>query len=190
MKRPKTFAIIAANLVAIIALVFIFPHLMIAPGPVVPAHAEIASNCFACHSALRGVEPERCQACHVLADIGVRTTTGTAISGHKPKVAFHQQLLETDCVACHDDHVGPKLTSHGRKPFSHELIRVDVRKKCAGCHAKPEDNLHRNVQASCDGCHESDTWEPASFNHDLLAADAKLACEGCHRKPKDEPVAG
>ncbi|HOZ06356.1 MAG TPA: cytochrome c3 family protein, partial [Arenimonas sp.] len=118
MKRPWVFSIIAVNLMILIALVFVFPHLMVSPGPVIPAHAGIATDCFACHSALRGASPERCQSCHVIADIGIRTTEGKALQKGKSKVAFHQQLLVQDCVACHSDHVGPKLTRHSRKPFS------------------------------------------------------------------------
>ncbi len=185
MKRSWVLSIIAVNLIVLIALVFVFPHLMISPGPVIPAHADIATDCFACHSALRGASSERCQSCHIVADIGIRTSKGIALRKAKPKAAFHQQLLEQDCVACHSDHVGPKLTRHSRKPFSHALIKTDVRTKCNSCHAKPDNTLHRNVSVACHQCHTTDAWKKATFNHDLLAANAALKCEGCHGKPKD-----
>jgi hypothetical protein len=187
MKRPWVFSIIAVNLTILIALVFLFPHLMISPGPVIPAHAGIATDCFACHSALRGASPEHCQSCHVIADIGIRTTEGKALPKGKSKVAFHQQLLVQDCVACHSDHVGPKLTRHSRKPFSHSLIKPDVRTKCDSCHARPDNNLHKNMQSTvaCNQCHTTDAWKSATFNHDLLANNTNLQCDGCHRKPKD-----
>ena len=185
MKHSRVLSIIAINLAVLITLVFVFPHLMISPGPVIAAHSKIGNDCFACHSALRGVSPERCQSCHVVADIGIRTTKGITIQKGKSKPGFHQQLLEQNCVACHSDHVGPKLTKHSRKPFSHELIKPDVRTKCDSCHTKPDNNLHRNVAVACTQCHSTGAWKNAVFNHDLLATNTKLQCNNCHGKPKD-----
>ena len=37
------------NLCGLIVLTFAWPHLMVAPGPLIPAHKAITSNCFACH---------------------------------------------------------------------------------------------------------------------------------------------
>jgi len=54
MKRPWLMLIVAANLVVIVALAFIYPHLMLSPGPLMPAHAQLATDCFACHTPLRG----------------------------------------------------------------------------------------------------------------------------------------
>ncbi len=183
MKRSWVLSIIAINLIALIALVFVFPHLMISPGPVIPAHAEIATDCFACHRQLRGASPDRCQTCHVVNDIGIHTTKGITIPKDKPTVAFHQQLLEQNCVACHSDHVGPKLTQHSRKPFSHALIKMDVRNHCTSCHAKPKNNFHQQIQSDCQQCHSVNQWQPSTFHHDpffLLDGDHNAACATCH----------
>lgn len=185
MKRPWVFLIIAINLIGLIALVFVYPHLMISPGPVIPAHNNIATDCFACHSVLRGASPTRCQSCHIVTDIGIRTSQGVAIQKQKPEVAFHQQLIEQNCVACHSDHVGPKLTGHSRKPFSHALIKMNVRSDCGSCHTKPDNNLHRNLNVTCNQCHTTDAWKSATFNHDLIALNAKMQCSSCHEKPQD-----
>ena len=66
MRRGWLMALISANLAVLIALVFIYPHLMVSPGPVVSAHAEINTDCFACHAPLRGASSGRCIACHAL----------------------------------------------------------------------------------------------------------------------------
>ncbi|MEO8000598.1 MAG: cytochrome c3 family protein [Arenimonas sp.] len=188
MKRSRVLSIIAINLAVLITLVFVFPHLMISPGPVIAAHSEIGTDCFACHSALRGISPERCQSCHVMKDIGIRSTDGKTLSKGKIKLAFHQQLLQQDCTACHSDHVGPALTKHSRKSFSHALIKMEVRTKCDSCHTRPDTNLHRNLNAkvACNQCHSTDAWKRTTFNHDLLAKNSNLQCDGCHRKPKDD----
>jgi hypothetical protein len=53
-KRPVLLIVIALNLVVLVALAFAYPHLMVSPGPLVKGHAELATDCFACHAAWRG----------------------------------------------------------------------------------------------------------------------------------------
>ena len=70
---------IAFNLCVLIALAFIWPQIMVAPGPLMHADAELATDCFAYHSPMLGVSADRCVACHTVADIGLRTTMGVPI---------------------------------------------------------------------------------------------------------------
>ncbi len=79
MKRRWLMLLIAANLVALLVLIFVYPHLMVSPGALMPGHAELATDCFACHAPLRGVAADRCTTCHALPDIGLRTTKGVAL---------------------------------------------------------------------------------------------------------------
>ena len=65
MKGRWLLAVIAANLLVLVALVFIYPHLMVSPGPLVQGHAELDTDCFACHAPWRGAASERCVACHL-----------------------------------------------------------------------------------------------------------------------------
>lgn len=181
--RRWVLVLIAVNLLALAALVFAYPHLMVSPGALVPAHADITKDCFACHAPLRGAVTERCVACHALADIGLRTSKGAALSASAVKASFHQELIEEDCMACHSDHAGPKLTQRSRKPFSHELLRPATRDRCESCHKPPADTFHRQMKENCAQCHSTKGWKPATFEHDkffLLDKDHNATCLTCH----------
>lgn len=183
MSRRWILAIIAVNLLALLALVLIYPHLMVGPGPLIVAHAESATDCFACHTPLRGVSSEKCQSCHKLSDVGIRSTKGGLLAVAAQKTKFHQALIEQDCMACHTDHRGPKFASADRKGFSHLLLRVDIRERCETCHVKPIDGLHRQIAGNCAQCHSQKAWKPATFNHDkffLLDGDHSATCATCH----------
>lgn len=183
MKRGWLLALITLNLAGLVALVFVYPHLMVSPGAVVPAHAEINTDCFACHAPLRGAAADRCIKCHVVADIGVRTTKGAPVERKTVKASFHQQLIQQDCMACHSDHTGPRLTERSGKRFSHQLLRADVRERCEACHKPPADSLHRQVTGNCAQCHRQAGWKPATFAHDklfLLDSDHNTTCVTCH----------
>ncbi len=181
--------VIAVDLIVLVALNFIYPHLMVSPGALSNGHASLTTDCFACHAPLRGASTERCIACHSPADIGLLTTKGVPIvlipkEGTTPmKLSFHQELDEQDCMACHSDHAGPKLTQRSRKPFSHELLRVGKRDRCASCHSTPTDKMHRGITASCSQCHTTEAWKPATLDHDklfLLDEDHNASCATCH----------
>jgi hypothetical protein len=80
-------------------LLFRHPQAMVAPGPVIPAHAEIADNCLACHAPFRGARTDRCTSCHIPAEIGQRTTRGLpvghpAVDGRTSQTACHATAPE------------------------------------------------------------------------------------------------
>ena len=184
-KRPILLIVIALNLLVLVALAFVYPHLMVSPGPLVKGHAELATDCMACHAVWRGASSQRCSKCHVATEVGLKTTKGVPIPSRTVKVSFHQELIEQDCMACHSDHQGPKLTKRSRKPFSHGLLKVAVRDTCSSCHAPPKDTVHRDLKVECSKCHQDNAWTPAHFVHALLAKAELDRCESCHNAPAD-----
>jgi len=184
--------VIAANLLALLGLALIYPHLMVSPGPLVQPHAALATDCFACHAPFQGATSERCTSCHAVASIGRTTTKGEPLAKQGERVArptikaaFHQELLEQNCTACHSDHPRQDFTGPSRRPFSHSLLRETTRDRCGSCHTAPDTDLHRNVSGTCAQCHSSKRWKPAAFKHALLAKEVLAHCEGCHSKPTD-----
>lgn len=156
---------------------------MVAPGALETGHRELATDCFACHSALRGVSPEKCITCHAPKEIGLRTTKGIAIASKGIKSSFHQDLIEQNCISCHSDHAGPKLTKAKRKPFSHALLKPQVQEQCQNCHKIPNTQIHNKVTGDCKQCHSQIAWKPATFEHDKLFrldGDHKTECITCH----------
>lgn len=185
MRRAWRWALIAANLAVLIALAFIFPDLMVSPGPLVRGHEALQRDCFACHQPGRGAAADLCLKCHAVAQIGRRTTRGEALARPGAAVPFHQYLIEPDCMACHSDHAGPKFTEHSRKRFSHALLQRPVRERCDTCHARPDNDMHRALTVTCAICHSTDHWKPAAFDHAALDGAVLARCAGCHKPPDD-----
>jgi hypothetical protein len=182
MKKSTAITVILANLVALAVLTFVYPHLMIAPGPLIEAHRELTTDCFACHAAFRGSTATKCATCHKLADIGRLTTTGQPITDRKIHVPFHQNLIDQDCVACHSDHRGLQVYRAQNK-FSHDLLNAATRERCEACHQKPADSLHAKISGNCLQCHQQDRWKPATFAHDKffqLDKNHNSECVTCH----------
>jgi hypothetical protein len=182
MSTKSLLLIVSINLVVLIALAIFLPHLMISPGQPIAAHTEIASDCFACHTPFFGSTPGKCIGCHKVAEIGIKTTKGLPIGDEKKNVAFHQKLIEEDCVACHSDHNGV-MAFRPISRFTHELVAASVRERCEGCHANPDDSLHRRIEGNCRECHSIEAWKPATFDHDehfRFDRHHPADCESCH----------
>ena len=183
MKRRSVLLLIAANLVVLVTLAFAYPHLMVSPGALRPAHTQLATDCFACHSPWLGAAPQRCMQCHALADIGLRTTKGVSVAKQIVKRSFHQDLKEPDCIACHSDHPRPMLVERRHRTFSHALLRAEVRDDCGSCHTAPGNTLHANVTGTCGQCHQAERWKPATFDHGkhfALDHPHDATCTTCH----------
>lgn len=174
--------VLAANLIVLAILVFVYPHLMISPGKLIPGHAKLQTDCFACHAPFAGSATERCTVCHKPEVIGKLTTLGQPIPKPLTSTPFHQKLVKQDCLACHSDHAGVKrFRIEGR--FNHDLLQVDARKQCQSCHKSPNDSLHQQITGNCNQCHTQQKWVPATFDHDkyfLLDGDHNAKCETCH----------
>jgi hypothetical protein len=182
MSNKRLQLIVSFNLLVLIILAISLPHLMISPGQPIAAHTEIANDCFACHTPFFGSTPDKCINCHQVAEIGIKTTQGVNITDEKKNVAFHQKLVEEDCVACHSDHNGV-MSFRPISRFTHQLVAAPIREQCDGCHTNPKDNLHRKIEANCSECHSIEAWKPANFYHDELFRFDRhhpADCESCH----------
>ncbi len=184
MKNTIVKTIILVNLIALLLLVVVSPDLMIEPGKLTDAHTEFTDDCFNCHTPFIGSTADKCMQCHKVAEIGLKTTKGQVIDKEKKNVAFHQELLEDDCVACHSDHKGVQPF----RPigyFSHQLVGSDMQEQCDGCHNNPGDTLHLKIKANCNQCHTIDGWTPATFEHEKyfrFDKDHDADCDSCHIK--------
>lgn len=178
--NPIIKSILLINVMILVVIVFVYPHLMVSPGKVIESHHTLETDCFACHTLFTGASSEKCATCHKVEDIGIRSSKGVPLVKKKPSVAFHQGLLEKDCVACHSDHVGVAVYRM-RQPFSHQLLANESNKQCNVCHSKPVDNLHKPLSKNCNLCHVTDKWKPASFKHSLLPRAELENCVSCHK---------
>jgi hypothetical protein len=183
MRRGVLWWVILLNVLALVALIFVYPQFMLSPGALTAGHAKLDSDCFACHVAWRGARTEKCVDCHRPADIGLHTTAGARGSPGSRRVAFHQQLTTVDCLVCHTDHAGRRGEAAARKPFAHDMIRAGVRDRCETCHQAPRDSLHSSLRGGCAQCHGTDHWKPAAFDHAQyfeLDRAHSVACDTCH----------
>src|SRR3546814_5013174 len=142
MKRSLWIGI-SLILAAIICLSCLRPHEIVSPGNLIPGHSTLQNNCFACHAPFQGASAERCTSCHVVADIGLRTTQGVEIRQSKRRPAFHQALTEPDCMARHSDHPRPRLTNASTVRFDHALLTHNETPPCEPSHLTPRDALRR-----------------------------------------------
>lgn len=182
MKHRTALSVVAANLVLLLLLTFLWPQHMVAPGPLMQSHRSLETDCFACHTPFLGSRPERCIQCHRPDRIGLATTKGVPIANEHKLTPFHQDLVEKDCVACHSDHKGVQAF-HPIGRFSHDLLQAGIGARCGGCHRGPGDSLHRRISGNCSQCHTQRSWTPATFEHDrlfLLDRDHLTACTTCH----------
>lgn len=174
--------ILLCNLIAIAALTFAYPHLMVAPGKLIPGHKQLEADCFACHAPLTGASSARCITCHKPADVGRLTTKGLPIVKKLTSTTFHQELISQDCVECHSDHAGVRRY-HLQGSFNHALLKKETRDQCQTCHKSPKDALHQQITGNCLSCHTQDKWTPASFDHNkyfVLDRDHNTRCATCH----------
>lgn len=181
MKR-RVKLILAVNLLALAVLAFVYPHLMVGPGRLIPGHAKLEQDCFACHAPMHGAVAQRCVTCHKAEEIGRLTTAGTTIEKPLTSVPFHQQLTKEDCLACHSDHSGVRrFRLQGQ--FNHGLLQPAASEKCQVCHKSPTDSLHQQISGNCQQCHTVEKWTPATFAHDKLFRldrDHNVRCAICH----------
>jgi hypothetical protein len=163
-----------------IALMFLFPHIMINPGELVKGHQDLKQKCASCHQPFFGTPNERCIVCHKPDEIGIK-----ADSSATKKIGFHASLKTQQCAECHAEHKGI-VPDSSYKGFKHELLDAKTINNCSSCHDNPADSLHTQFTAECSKCHTTEGWKSSAlFNHELVVTTDKNLCGSCHKQPQD-----
>jgi nitrate/TMAO reductase-like tetraheme cytochrome c subunit len=180
-----------------------------------PHDGRFGTDCEACHDT-SGWKPARfdhdlanfkltgkhidakCEDCH--ADRSYKGTPSSCVSCHNEDDA-HQRQLGDDCSLCHStDAWEPATFDHQTSIF--KLTGAHLTVECAQCHENgtfkgtpttcyachaTDDKHNGRFGTSCDACHTTIAWKPATFDHNLSAfrltnGHANLACQRCHSK--------
>jgi hypothetical protein len=193
----------------------------ISPGELSRAHASLdgVENCKRCHSSKSDEVPAKCTECHTRIADQRRTGRGLhAKSKFADCVLCHVEHQGRDFELVHFEG-GTAAFDHGqtgyaltgrhaglecRKCHTPEHIRddglrrspnVDIKRTylglkadCASCHF---DEHRGQMKGTCESCHTTAGWRPASgFDHQrtafaLAGRHATVACEKCHALEPD-----
>lgn len=165
------------------------------PGKLSSAHAELETNCAACHTPVKGVEDAKCIACHA---------DNQSLLARQP-TAFHAGI--GNCAACHVEHLGANAnlramnhealariginlnteaaaqnnrTNPPLLPESHPLVSpLEARLDCASCHSAKDKHLDLFGQ-NCASCHATAQWTIPDFQH---PSPRSTDCAQCHQAP-------
>ncbi len=175
---------------------------LVMPGKLVEAHADIESDCSACHGRAKGLpQSALCLDCHTDVADDIDASNG-----------FHGRFdpaRKNDCVACHTDHEGRDADIVGLDAglFDHSFTDFALRGAhalapcaschtpgksfseapgdCHGCHA--DDDVHAGgLGNACGDCHNASAWNRVAFDHAttgfrLTGGHATVGCQDCHR---------
>jgi hypothetical protein len=157
--------------------------------------AHLAIVCSACHTnGQYSSTPTDCYGCHANSYNNVKDPNHVA------------EEFPFDCMICHSTTTwSPSTFDHGQTQFP--LTGAHIETNCSACHisgqysgistecfschedayngATNPNHLAVGYPHSCQVCHSTTAWSPASFNHDLTnfpltGAHLTVACETCH----------
>ena len=183
---------------------------LVSPGRLSRAHASLEGigNCLQCHSAGRGIAPEKCLTCH--------KPVAERIAQHK---GIHRNAAN-GCVTCHVEHAGvdAELRPFNTAQFNHRTetgftldgLHGPGAANCAACHktrsfltasrscASCHNDAHQgSLGPSCTTCHTTAIKFSESrtrFDHSrtafpLAGAHATVTCASCHMTKASYKVA-
>ena len=144
---------------------------LVMPGPVIEGHAEVETECSACHAPFaRDEQRALCIDCHE--DIGADVDNLRGYHGSS------ETVRDARCADCHTDHEGrdAAIVELDESQFDHELtdfrlLGLHSEVECADCHQP--DTKHRDAPSDCASCHRDDD------NHEGYAGEQ---CTDCHRE--------
>jgi hypothetical protein len=217
VRPPMGVLLVVLTLGAVSVMAYRSGGSMFNPGPLsaqergtalggVHSHAELASQCSACHVSpwSRETMADRCLSCH--ADIREEIAAHHAMHGNLSQAA-------SQCRACHTEHKGVHAPLTNMTKFDHDLAdfkltgahkAVDCKschkndlfrgtpQNCSSCHAEPQVHLGK-FGTDCAACHSTATWHGATvntghggtFDHNrtrfkLTGAHETTECKRCH----------
>jgi hypothetical protein len=134
-------------------------------------------------------QARNCLACHTLA--AFRPSLYDAAMHAKARFVLDGAHRATPCLNCHEELKQAHASSTLRTATGTRHLKfADSRQRCAACHESPHGDqfAKRKGKGACEGCHDSDSFKPASkFDHQqdsqfkLDGVHARVACSGCHR---------
>ena len=175
------------------------------PGLLSSAHANLESECSACHTPAKGAEATKCIGCHA---------NNTALLQRQP-TAFHASVGE--CRSCHIEHQGASVRpiamdhialahiglagvrANAENPSNSRLLTwirqhergtetvsthprvtsAEAALDCLTCHGT-KDRHQGYFGGDCASCHATASWSIQEFQHPL---PSDVECEQCHRPP-------
>lgn len=184
---------------------------LVSPGRLSRAHASLEGigSCLQCHSAGRGIAPEKCLTCH--------KPVAERIAQRK---GVHRNAA-SGCVACHVEHAGvdAELRPFNVERFNHRTdtgfaldgLHAPIAANCAACHktrsfltaspscASCHTDAHKgSLGSNCAACHTTAikfAEGRTRFDHSrtafpLAGAHATVTCASCHTTKASYKVAG
>jgi hypothetical protein len=166
--------------------------------------AHLNENCISCHEQGYTNTPTECFACHQ-DDFNMTTDPNHIAGGYS-----------TDCTVCHNTVAWePAQIDHNLTGFPltgkhidancqecHESGYMNTPTECYACHQPEYDNstnpnhIAAQFPTSCQDCHNTNDWVPATFDHDGLYfpiytgehAGEWNQCIDCHEVPSNYSV--
>ncbi|MBE3602446.1 NAD(P)-binding domain-containing protein [bacterium] len=176
-------AFIAGAIVIAFVGAMLATHRSYEPGPLLAAHQSLSGGCASCHAPWRGVQNQRCIACHGSIEdmnphggLDVTSSIDGLIAGKRLFVTPDNELT---CRSCHREHQGARVDLEATATFA-----------CQWCHKHPSIAGVQEHMAAFMERHEAASYTfRKPFNHHehkLLmeshypAIPGGFRCESCH----------
>ncbi len=176
---------------------------LVEPGRLSAAHAQLAKDCAACHTAVTGVETAKCIACHANNQSLLKRQPTSFHAGidrctpchlehqgvaQRPTKMDHEALAEIGLRQLNQPATGEEYRTvramvaaqamHSQPPHDRITIK-EAALDCSTCHAT-EDRHFKLFGRDCAQCHATDRWTIPEFRH---PSPSSKDCAQCHQAP-------
>jgi len=151
------------------------------PGRVIEGHADVESDCGACHDAdSDAARASLCTSCHE--DIGRDREQGEGFHGR------FAPARNSECVACHTDHEGrdADIVKLHAGVFDHALTDFPLSGKhtlaaCTDCHRA--DDAYHEAPLVCGACHgDDDVHARDQFSESVIDGERRARMGESHER--------